>query len=163
VCTRVRRALAPPFVEFSVDLVVQGHNDQYERTDPLWRRPVRGAGSGRDDGAPGHRWHHLHPRRLGRAARYKWQPGETDRYRGFADPDNGTSVASFVSLVRASAGPSWWTGRRRGTWTMPRCRWTWCPGAPGADSTPIVRAITDTGREIDRVILVRPAGARIGA
>jgi hypothetical protein len=37
------------------------------------------------------------------------------------------------------------------------------PGAPGADSTPIVRAITDTGREIDRVILVRPAGARMGA
>jgi hypothetical protein len=94
--------------------------------------------------------------------RYRWQPGETDRYRGFAGPDSGTSVTSFVSL-----GPDQRRAERVG-WSQARyldyaaLSVDVVPGAPGADSTMTVRAITDTGREIDRVTLVRRSGARMG-
>jgi hypothetical protein len=158
----VRAALAPLFDEFSVDLAVQGHNHQYERTNPL-----RGGRSGAQapDGAT------VRPASDGTTyvcvgsggrPRYRWQPGETDRYRGFAGPDSGTSVTSFVSL-----GPDQRRAERVG-WSQARyldyaaLSVDVVPGAPGADSTMTVRAITDTGREIDRVTLVRRSGARMG-
>ena len=93
----MRAALAPLFDRFSVDLVVQGHNHQYERTNP-----IRGGVSttAAPDGAT------VEPARNGTTyiccgsggrPRYGWQPGETDRYRGSGVSDASTVVRSFVA------------------------------------------------------------------
>ena len=92
----VRAALAPLFDRFAVDLVVQGHNHQYERTDP-----IRGGVATREapDGAS------VEAARDGTTyiccgsggrPRYAWQPGETDSYRGAPDARRGPSP-SYVA------------------------------------------------------------------
>ena len=93
----VRAAIAPLFDEFSVDLVLQGHNHQYERTNPI----RRGRSSVQaPDGAT------VRPETDGTAyvcvgsggrPRYSWQPGESDRYRGNTGPDSGVVVASYLA------------------------------------------------------------------
>ena len=90
----VRAALAPLFDEFSVDLVVQGHNHQYERTEPDPARRSRRAGPRRRDrrarrptarptsacgsgGRPRYSWQRRRDRPLPRQRR-----GPTAAYRG---------------------------------------------------------------------------------
>ena len=64
----VRAALAPLFDRFSVDLVVQGHNHQYERTDPIRGGVATRAGPRRRERRARAGRHHLHLLRLRRAA-----------------------------------------------------------------------------------------------
>jgi hypothetical protein len=154
----VRAALAPIFDEFGVDLVVQGHNHQYERSNP-----IKGGRSGTQapDGAT------VHPATDGTTyvcvgsggrPRYAWQPDETDRYRGNAGPDSGTQVNSFVNVAGGGKTPEAvdWSQSRYLDYAVLAV--DVAPGAPGADSTMTVRAISDTGQEIDSVTLVRRAG-----
>lgn len=151
----VRSALAPLFDRFSVDLVVQGHNHQYERTNP-----IRAGGSTRQAPDQSTIW----PAKDGTTyicvgsggrPRYGWQPGEGNRYRGGPNPDSGTLVHSYV------AGPG-------GTRTPETVDWSQTryldyaylsieirPARPGGITSMRVRAISDLGKEIDRVELVR--------
>jgi len=151
----VREALAPLFDEFSVDLVVQGHNHQYERTNPI--RAGRSAAQA-PDGAT------VRPETDGTTyvcvgsggrPRYSWQPNVTDRFRGFAGPDSGTEVASFVNTADGSKAPETvdWSQARYLDYAFLQVDVV--PGPAGAESTLTVRAITDGGREIDSVTLVR--------
>jgi hypothetical protein len=153
----VRTALGPLFDEFSVDLVVQGHNHQYERTNP-----IKGGHSAvqAPDGAT------VHPATEGTTyicvgsggrPRYSWQPGVSDRYRGNTGPDTGVMVNSFVNVAGGGKQPETvdWSQARYLDYAVLQVDVT--PGAPGADSTMTVRAISDQGAEIDAVTLKRAA------
>jgi 3',5'-cyclic AMP phosphodiesterase CpdA len=150
----VRAALAPLFDEFSVDLVVQGHNHQYERTNPIKAGRTATAAP---DGAT------VRPSTDGTTyicvgsggrPRYSWQPGVTDRYRGNTGPDSGTRVNSFVTVAGGGKQPEQvdWSQARYLDYALLAVDVV--PGRPGLDSTMTVRAISDTGREIDSVNLV---------
>ncbi|MCA1836009.1 MAG: metallophosphoesterase [Actinobacteria bacterium] len=84
----VRAALTPLFDRFSVDLVVQGHNHQYERTNPIrassstMQAPDRSTIWPAKDGTT-----YICAGSGGRP-RYGWQPGEGDRYRGGPNPNS---------------------------------------------------------------------------
>jgi hypothetical protein len=151
----VRAALAPLFDRFSVDLVVQGHNHQYERTNP-----IKGGRSTMQapDGAT------VRPENDGTTyvccgsggrPRYGWQPGENDRYRGAATPDSGTTVTSFVAGPNGAKTPETvdWSQARYLDYAFLAVHVT--PAAPGGTATMSVRAISDLGAEIDRVDLAR--------
>jgi hypothetical protein len=151
----VRTALAPLFDRFTVDLVVQGHNHQYERTNP-----IRAGKSTRQVPDQSTIW----PAQDGTTyicvgsggrPRYGWQPGESDRYRGGPNPDSGTVVHSYV------AGPG-------GTKTPETVDWSQSryldyaylsievhPAPPGGTSAMQIRTRSDLGNEIDRVDLLR--------
>ncbi len=155
----VRAALAPLFDRFSVDLVVQGHNHQYERTNPI-RRGVSTAAA--PDGAS------VEPAAKGTTyiccgsggrPRYAWQPGETDRFRGATTPDSGTVVQSFVAGADGAKAPETvdWSQTRYLAYAFLTVRVT--PAPPGGRAIMNVRAVTDAGVEIDRVDLVRAAPA----
>ena len=91
----VRAALAPLFDQFGVDLVVQGHNHQYERTNPI-RRGTSTVQA--PDGAtvePGKSGTTYICCGSGGRPRYGWQHGEADRYRGSTTPN--APVTSFVA------------------------------------------------------------------
>ncbi|GAA4777210.1 metallophosphoesterase [Actinomycetospora chlora] len=152
----VRAAVAPLFDEFGVDLVLQGHNHQYERTNPIRRgRSVVQA----PDGAT------VRPETDGTTyvcvgsggrPRYSWQDGETDRYRGFAGPDSGTAVASYVALGEEDHQPEQvdWSQARYLDYAYVTVDVT-PPQGPAQTTRLTVRATTDTGQEIDRVVLER--------
>lgn len=151
----VRDALTPLFDEFGVDLVVQGHNHQYERTDPLRAgRP----GTHAPDGAT------VRPDTDGTTyvcvgsggrPRYSWPAGVTDRFRGFAGPDSGTTVTSYVNVADGVMAPETvdWSQARYLDYAFLQVDVQ--PGPPGGESRMTVRAIADTGQEIDTVTLVR--------
>ncbi|MEO7194749.1 MAG: metallophosphoesterase [Pseudonocardiaceae bacterium] len=149
----VRAALAPLFDTYSVDLAVQGHNHQYERTNP-----IRGGRSTVEapDGAT------VHPERDGTTyiccgsggrPSYGWQPGETDRYRGAPHPNS--AVNSYIAGPSETKTPEtvdWSQARYLGyAFLTVHVR----PAQPGGTATMSVRAITDLGMEIDRVELAR--------
>jgi Calcineurin-like phosphoesterase len=152
----VRAALAPLFDQFSVDLVVQGHNHQYERTNPIRRdtstmqapdgATVDSAKSGTTYVCCG----------SGGRPRYGWQHGETDRYRGSTSPD--TAVTSFVAGPDGSKKSETveWSQTRYLDYAFLAVHVT--PAPAGQTTTMSVRAITDAGIEIDRVDLTRTAG-----
>jgi Calcineurin-like phosphoesterase len=151
----VRAALAPLFDRFSVDLVVQGHNHQYERTNPIrdgrstTQAPDRSTVWPAKDGTT-----YVCVGSGGRP-RYDWQPGETDRYRGGPDTNSGTVVRSYLT------GPD-------GTKTPETVDWSQAryldyaylsiavrPAPPGGIASMQVAARSDLGQEIDRVELLR--------
>lgn len=151
----VRAALAPLFDKYSVDLVVQGHNHQYERTNP-----IKGGTSGAQ--APDRST--VYPDKDGTTyiccgsggrPRYSWQPGETDRYRGAPIPDSGTTTTSFLASTGGVKVPETvdWSQARYLDYAFLKIEVK--PGLPGFRSTMTVHAISDLGVEIDSVELVR--------
>ncbi len=152
----VRAAVAPLFDEFSVDLVLQGHNHQYERTNPI--RRGRSAVQA-PDGAT------VRPETDGTTyvcvgsggrPRYSWLDGVTDRHRGNPGPDSGVTVASYLALGEDARQPD------EADWSQARyLDYAYVtvdvvpPPAGGGETTLTVRATTDTGTEIDRVTLSR--------
>jgi hypothetical protein len=153
----VRAALAPLFDRFSVDLVVQGHNHQYERTNPI--RAGRSTMQAPDQSTI---WPAKHGTTYicvgsGGRPRYGWQPGESDRYRGGPNPDSGTVVHSYV------AGPGGTKTAETVDWSQTRyldyayLRVAVHPAPPGATASMQVTAVNDLGDEIDRVDLHRLA------
>jgi len=151
----VRAALAPLFDRFSVDLVVQGHNHQYERTNP-----IRGGVSTMEapDGAsvdPGKNGTTYICCGSGGRPRYGWQPGETDHYRGSTGPGSGSVVKTFVAGHHGTKAAETvdWSQARYLDYAFLAVHVT--PAPPGGRATMSVRAVTDGGAEIDRVDLVR--------
>lgn len=154
----VRATLAPLCDEFGVDLVLQGHNHQYERTNPIrFGRSVTRA----PDGAT------VRPETDGTTyvcvgsggrPRYSWQPGVTDRYRGFAGPDSGTTVASYVAAGEEQKIPETidWSQARYLDYAYVTVEVT-PPPAGGGPTRMALRTITDGGQEIDAVTLERTA------
>jgi hypothetical protein len=151
----VRTALAPLFDRFSVDLVVQGHNHQYERTNPIHAGRSTRQAPDQSTVWPAHDGTTYICVGSGGRPRYGWQPGEGDRYRGGPHPDSGTVVHSYL------AGPG-------GTKTPETVDWSQSryldyaylsievhPARPGGIAAMQVTAITDLGTEIDRVELLR--------
>lgn len=134
---------------------MQGHNHQYERTDPIRDgRPTRPA----PDRST------VHPETDGTTyvcvgsggrPRYRWQPGETDSVRG-----HETEQAPVTSFL---AGPDDQKQAETVTWSRTRylgyayLRCAVAPGSGGTDSRLVVHAITDLGEEIDMVRLSRRA------
>ena len=166
----VRAALAPLFDRFSVDLVVQGHNHQYERTNPIRDgKSTIQAPDGATVEAATHGTTYICCGSGGRP-RYGWQPGENDRFRGSGDPgsglppipDSGTTVKSFVAGPNGAKNPETvdWSQARYLDYAFLAVHVT--PAAPGGKATMSVRAITDRGAEIDRVDLVRTSGGGPG-
>jgi len=154
----VRAAVAPLFDEFSVDLALQGHNHQYERSNPIRRgRSTVQA----PDGAT------VRPETDGTTymcvgsggrPRYGWQPTETDRYRGNTGPDSGVNVVSYQATGATSRIPDAvdWSQARYLDYAYVTVDVAPPPG-PGQPTTMTLRTITDTGQEIDRVVLERRA------
>ena len=152
----VRATVAPLFDEFSVDLVLQGHNHQYERTNPI----RRGRSSTQaPDGAT------VRPETDGTTyvcvgsggrPRYSWQPGESDRYRGGPAPDSGVVVASYLAQGEDAKLPETvdWSQARYLDYAYVSVDVT-PPPAGGGVTRMAVRATTDTGIEIDRVDIER--------
>ncbi len=155
----VRAAVAPLFDEFSVDLALQGHNHQYERTEP--DPAAAGPPSQAPDGAT------VRPETDGTTyvcvgsggrPRYGWQPTETDRYRGNTGPDSGVTVVSYQAVGAKSKIPDAvdWSQARYLDYAYVTVDVAPPPG-PGQPTTMTLRTITDTGQEIDRVVLERRA------
>ena len=157
----VRAALAPLFDRFSVDLVVQGHNHQYERTDPIRggvatvRRPTAPASSPRATAPPTSAAAPAGgPATRGSPAR----PTATA-----APPAPAASPWSRATSPGRTAPrpPRPSTGPQPATSTTRSSPCTSRPRRRAARATMSVRAVTDGGHEIDRVDLVRaPPPAR---
>ncbi len=152
----VRAMIAPLFDEFSVDLAVQGHNHQYERTNPIRRgrsstqAPDQATVRPETDGTT-----YVCVGSGGRP-RYSWQAGETDRYRGNNGPDSGTNVRSFLAESDEQKTPEDvdWSQARYLDYAYLTVHVT-PPPAHGRTTTMSVRATSDTGVEIDRLDLMR--------
>ena len=158
----VRAALAPLFDRFSVDLVVQGHNHQYERTNPI--RAGRSTMQAPDQST-------VWPAKDGTTyvcvgsggrPRYGWQPGEDDRYRGGPNRDSGDSgtvVHSYLAGLDGTRTPEtvdWSQSRYLGYAYLSVAVH---PAPPGGTASLRVTARSDLGNEIDRVDLLRSVPA----
>ncbi len=166
----VRDALAPLFDKHQVDLVLQGHNHQYERTNPIRggtstrqapdRSTVRPATDGTTYVLTG----------SGGRPRYPFQPGSTERYRGDGIADTEAGAGTEVVNSYVWRGPGTDTDPLRNPLVQEPESVDWSqaryadyavlavdvvPAAPGQRTTMTLRAVTDTGVEIDRVVLER--------
>jgi hypothetical protein len=177
----VRSTLAPLFAKYQVDLVVQGHNHVYERTNPLiYDAATNSARSGKqavavspDEPAE------VSPATDGTTyvvagtagtPRYGWTgPAETDR-NFLAGAGSGTVVAGDAS---AKSGPyvtqpdfsrSYetvdWSQARYADYGFIALDVT--PAARGGRTTMTLRFINEQGRELDRVVFSRTAGEVLG-
>lgn len=154
----VRAAVAPLFDEFSVDLALQGHNHQYERSNPI--RRGRSTVQAPDGGTV---WPQTDGTTYvcvgsGGRPRYSWQPTETDRYRGASSPDSGVEVVSYQATGEETKIPDAvdWSQARYLDYAYVTVDVVPPPGR-GQTTTMTLRTITDTGQEIDRVTLERRA------
>ncbi|GAA4848971.1 metallophosphoesterase [Actinomycetospora corticicola] len=154
----VRAAVAPLFDEFSVDLALQGHNHQYERSNPIragrstTQVPDGGTARPETDGTT-----YVCVGSGGRP-RYSWQPGEVDRYRGNPAPQGDVNVVSYQAVGASAKVPDAvdWSQARYLDYAYVTVDVVPPPG-PGQVTTMTLRTITDTGVEIDRVTLERRA------
>ncbi|GAA4686265.1 metallophosphoesterase [Pseudonocardia yuanmonensis] len=149
----VRSALTPLFDRFSVDLAVQGHNHQYERTDPIRdgdatreaadRATVRPATDGTTYICVG----------SGGRRSNGWLDGGGDRYRGRTGEDRKIRSRVIGKDGERSETVGWSRVRYAGYAYL---RVEVQPEAPGRIATMRVHAVTADGEEIDRVDLARP-------
>lgn len=149
-----RQFFAPLFDKYEVDLVINGHNHIYERTDPL-----RGGKVSLSGGAP--IGSTVRPATdgttyitAGGAGVSLYSFSAADSYEGKVD-----NVASISSFINEPGGAS---ATETVTWS--RVRYTgYCllvvdsePGwRPGAKSTLKIRGLDEAGGELDSVTLVR--------
>lgn len=165
----VRDALAPLFDKYSVDLVAQGHNHQYERTNPIRAgRSTRQAPDGTtvrpaQDGTT-----YVLVGSGGRA-RYAFQSGSQERFRGDGIDDRSPGAGPEVTNSYVWRGPGVDTSPRNPAIQQPESvDWSQAryndyallavdvvPAGPGQLTTMTLRAVTDLGVEIDRVVLER--------
>ena len=173
----VRAKLAPLFAQYQVDLAVQGHNHVYERTNPLvYDAASNSARSSRQavsvsPAEPAQVW----PARDGTTyvvagtagtPRYGWMPHETDRNFA-AGNGSGTTVTADP---KAQSGP--YVSERDFSQRFETVDWSQAryddygfvaldvtPAAAGQRTTMVLRFINEQGRELDRVVFNRIAGA----
>jgi hypothetical protein len=177
----VRSKLAPLFSRYQVDLAVQGHNHVYERTNPLVYDPqTNSARSSKQAVAhspaePAE----VEPARDGTTyvvagtagtPRYGWSgPRETDRNFA-AGLGSGTTVTGDA---KAESGPYVsepdfsqrfetvdWSQARYADYGFVALDVT--PAPRGHRTTMTLRFINQQGRELDRVVFSRTAGACLG-
>jgi len=147
-----RQLWAPLFDKYSVDLVINGHNHIFERTDPIRAGAATVAAP---SGAT------IHPAKNGTT--YITAGGGGESLYDFKAPDsyegNVSSVTSVPGFVNEPGGT---TTSETVTWS--RVRFTgYCllvidskPGIfRGASSTLRVRGLSETGAELDHLTLVR--------
>jgi len=173
----VRSALAPLFSRYQVDLVVQGHNHVYERTNPLiYDAKTNSARSSKQAVAlspsePAE----VEPAKDGTTyvvagtagtPRYGWTgTGETDRNFA-AGKGSGTAVTGDA---KTQTGP--YVNERDFSQTYETVDWSQAryadygfvaldvtPAARGHRTTMVLRYINQQGRELDRVVFSRTAG-----
>jgi hypothetical protein len=149
----VRQYWTPLFDTYGVDLVINGHNHIYERTDPLkagsvtTTAPIGATVSPATDGTT--------YVVAGGAGNSLYSFSAKDSYEGAVD--DVTAIASFVNEPGGT--------KTAETVNWSRVRYTgYCllavdssPARHGGTSTLTVRAIDGFGTEIDRVVLARPA------
>jgi hypothetical protein len=174
----VRSKLAPLFARYQVDLVVQGHNHVYERTNPLiYDRETNSARSSKQAVAlspeePAE----VEPAKDGTTyvvagtagtPRYGWT-GRHETDRNFAaGKGSGTTV---VGDAKTQTGP--WVNELDFSQRYETVDWSQAryddygfvaldvtPAPSGTRTTMVLRFINEQGRELDRVIFSRTAGA----
>jgi hypothetical protein len=174
----VRAALAPLFARYQVDLVVQGHNHVYERTNPLLYDPAtNSARSSKQAVAVSP----AEPAEVSAAhdgttyvvvgtagtPRYGWT-GKNETDRNFAaGKGSGTTV---VGDAKTQLGP--WVNERDFSLSYETVDWSQAryddygfialdvtPAPIGRKTTMVLRFINQQGRELDRVVFSRIAGA----
>lgn len=172
----VRDALAPLFQQFAVDLVVQGHNHQYERTNPIKNNRSTKQAPDLSTVYPAVDGTTYVLIGSGGRPRYPFQPGSKERFRGDGVPDSDPGAGPTVtnSYVWTGQGaPASAPVRQDGiTTTAESVDWSQArydnyaylavdvtPAPAGQTTTLVLRAITDLGAEIDRLTLSRTAGA----
>jgi hypothetical protein len=148
-----RQYWAPLFDKYSVDLVINGHNHIYERTDPM-------KGGGVTTSAPAGST--ITPATegttyvvAGGAGNSLYSFNVADSYEGAVD--NIASISSFVNSEGSTKVSE--------TVTWSRVRYTgYCllvidstPAPAGGTSTLLVRGLAEDGTEIDRFTLARTA------
>ena len=147
-----RQYWVPLFDKYSVDLVINGHNHIYERTDPLKGGTVTGAAPAGATVTPATAGTTYIV--AGAAGNSLYSFGAKDSYDG--DVNDISSIATFVNSPGKTKVPE--------TVTWSRVRYTgYCllaidsapGGRHGKTSTLTVRAIDGFGAEIDRVVLAR--------
>jgi hypothetical protein len=146
-----RQAWVPLFDRYGVDLVINGHNHVFERTDPL----RGGVSSPAPPGAT------ITPATHGTT--YITAGGGGVNLYGFAAPDSYAGQLTDAPPVTSQVhGPDGTTESETASWS--RVRYTgYCllvvtsqpAERPGAMSTLTVRGLTADGTELDRVTLAR--------
>jgi hypothetical protein len=147
----VRTNWVPLFDQYGVDLVINGHNHLYERTDPLKGGVVT---------APAPIGSTVTPATQGTTYITAGGGGESlyaftaaDSYEGSVD--NVATVSAYINAVGGTEVPE--------TVTWSRVRYTgYClvvidsnPAPHHGTSTLTIRGLSETGAEIDRVVLSR--------
>ncbi|WP_083828563.1 metallophosphoesterase [Candidatus Protofrankia datiscae] len=151
----VRGAWAGLFDRYQVDLVLQGHNHLYERTDPIRENtPTRQAPDGSviepaKDGTT-----YIVAGSGGRP-RYQFQGGEPESYRGKIVPGSNAVPNSYVwqsdgTKLTESIN---WSRTRFDNYAIVVADSD--PGQPGGYSTLTLRGVDEHGTEFDRVTLRR--------
>ena len=147
----VRNYWTPLFDQYSVDLVINGHNHVYERTDPLRGGAVAAVapiGATVDARTQGTTYVVA-----GSSGASLYQFPATDSYEGEVD-----NLASVTTWVRNSSG-----GKTPETVDWSRVRYTGYalltvdskPGRRGSEAELVLRGVNEYGTEIDRLTIVR--------
>ena len=173
----VRSTLAPLFSRYQVDLVIQGHNHVYERTNPLiYDGSTNSARSSKQAvSVSPEEPAEVEPAKDGTTyvvagtagtPRYGWSgEGETDR--NFAAGNGSGTIV--VGDAKTQAGP--YVTERDFSKTFETVDWSQAryadygfvaldvtPAAKGQRTTMTLRYINEQGRELDRVLFHRTAG-----
>jgi hypothetical protein len=152
----VQQYWTPLFDQYSVDLVINGHNHVYERTDPIKAgTPTASApiGSVVTPATQGTTYI-----TCGGAGKSLYAFSAPDSYEG--DIDNVASVDTYVNEaggVEQSETVTWSQVRYTGYCLLVG---EVSPNGPGGATTLLVRGLNENGTEIDRVTLSRSASNR---
>jgi Calcineurin-like phosphoesterase/Purple acid Phosphatase, N-terminal domain len=147
----VRASWTPLFDQYSVDLVINGHNHVYERTDPLRAGAVtKAAPTGATVHTPVDGTTYVV---AGSSGASLYQFPATDSYEGAVD-----NLPSVTSWVRNSSG-----GKTPEVVDWSRVRYTGYallsvdsqPGGHGRAPKLVLRGVNEYGAEIDRITIVR--------
>jgi Calcineurin-like phosphoesterase/Purple acid Phosphatase, N-terminal domain len=150
----VRAEWTALFDQFSVDLVVNGHNHIYERTDPIragastTSAPIGATVTPATQGTT-----YL---TAGAAGRSLYSFGVPDSYQGHLNPVE--SIASFINEPGGTTQAETvdWSQVRFTGYSFIAADVT--PARPGRTATIGVRVLTETGVELDQFTLARTAG-----
>jgi hypothetical protein len=149
----VRRHWVPLFDKYHVDLVINGHNHIYERADTMRAGRIHPAPVGAT----------VHPERHGTT--YVTAGAAGRGLYGFAAPDSYAGHVREVDEVRSAvSNAAGHHNTERVGWS--RVRYTGysfaavdvAPAETGSRTTLTLRALTDSGTEIDRLTIARTAG-----
>ncbi len=178
----VRSVVGPLFTKYQVDVVFQGHNHQFERSDPLKYTAGSGnvgsttVGTSAPDGSTVAGWQGTTYVNNGSAGRprYGIDPDAlvtdpttgkyTERYRGNPNTQGSTNISGLLQTGQGSGGSKQLTPDGV-TWSQARYDdyavvvVDVAPAAPGGQTSMVLRTLNDFGAEIDRVTLAKTAGA----